>query len=439
MVYSTASVNTLFNPKQPIVAFCRMTLCLAWAWVRYTPHWRHMKTRPHTEDTNPVVSEADIQVRPPVSGTVREHRTIDVYRLRHSIRARDPRAPRILSRTSGLFVFLLPTFRSSFFRFSSTMMVGLQVVNDTIVAVGKPFTAYSPHEHHVRDAMFIITCFFPMLGAGLILLARDGWWIRRARLSAQTVLAAWLISITAFGIVIYLQHGMTTRGTFVLAIMHEQIELLLDCVLLGCGARRSFATTWIFGVVMLTAVLALPSMSSVFMFAAIIGGGNDAFMVLLFWYGKQYWFAVAALGHLISAIMVFTEVIGNIGVVTYNVMIFLSIAFHVGATVFGVMELDQSGKQNNDEESAHSLHDFISAHHTHHAAEGGMPNPLAAVSITNTKIITLAILGLLGSTGVTLFLAFVLPNIVDEVAQAIVFVVVGVVVAGVVSFSKWFY
>lgn len=106
---------------------------------------------------------------------------------------------------------------------------------------------------------------------------------------------------------------------------------------------------------------------------------------------------------------------------------------------WGVMELDQSGKQNNDEESAHSLHDFISAHHTHHAAEGGMPNPLAAVSITNTKIITLAILGLLGSTGVTLFLAFVLPNIVDEVAQAIVFVVVGVVVAGVLSFSKWFY
>lgn len=62
----------------------------------------------------------------------------------------------------------------------------------------------------------------------------------------------------------------------------------------------------------------------------------------MFLYGKQYWFALAALGHLVrgtvwplrgshlgiaqaSAIMVFAEAVRNIGVVPYNVVIFLSV------------------------------------------------------------------------------------------------------------------
>lgn len=62
----------------------------------------------------------------------------------------------------------------------------------------------------------------------------------------------------------------------------------------------------------------------------------------MFLYGKQYWFALAAFGHLVcgivghlrgshldiaqaSAIMVFAEAVRNIGVVPYNVIIFLSV------------------------------------------------------------------------------------------------------------------
>jgi hypothetical protein len=100
-------------------------------------------------------------------------------------------------------------------------MAPIQLINDTIVAVGKQYADYSAHEHSVRDAMFVLTCVLPMLGMGLVLLTRDGWWKQHQRLSLQTVGAAWLGSITIFGIMIYCQHGITTRTTFILAVFHE--------------------------------------------------------------------------------------------------------------------------------------------------------------------------------------------------------------------------
>lgn len=100
------------------------------------------------------------------------------------------------------------------------MAPGLQVANDTIFAVGKPFAEYTPRELRVREAMFVLTCALPMLAAGLILLLREGWWKSRQRLSIQTLSAAWLISVTAVGIATYFQPGVTTRTTFVLAILH---------------------------------------------------------------------------------------------------------------------------------------------------------------------------------------------------------------------------
>lgn len=101
------------------------------------------------------------------------------------------------------------------------MAPGLQVVNDTLVAVGKPFSEFTPRELNVREAMLILTCALPMLGTGLILLARDGWWKQHQRLSIQTVSAAWLGSVAIVGVVTYFQRGVTTRGTFVLAVLHE--------------------------------------------------------------------------------------------------------------------------------------------------------------------------------------------------------------------------
>ncbi|KZV88171.1 hypothetical protein EXIGLDRAFT_839438 [Exidia glandulosa HHB12029] len=267
------------------------------------------------------------------------------------------------------------------------MSTRMQLVNDTIVAVGKPFEEYTPREHHVRDAMFILTCALPLLGTGLVLLARDGWWKAHARLSIQTVGAAWLASITAFGIMIYAQHCITTRSTFILAVFHEQVEVLLDCVLLGLSARRSFAYTWGFGFVLLLAVLVIPTMSTVFMTAAIIGGGNDALIVLLFLYGKQYWFALGALGHLASAILVFTEVIRNIGVVPYNALIFISVWIHAGCTVMGIWQLQDK----------------------YHEYEGALVNPLGEVKFSKRTLLYLSIFAITGSTGVTLFLAYILP------------------------------
>ncbi|KAH7097091.1 hypothetical protein BKA62DRAFT_744916 [Auriculariales sp. MPI-PUGE-AT-0066] len=220
-------------------------------------------------------------------------------------------------------------------------MAPIQLINDAIVSFGKQYADYTAHEHAVRDAMFVLTCALPTIGMAVMLFSRGGWWKEDQRLSMQTVGAAWLASITIFGITIYLQHGVTTRTTFILAVFHEQIEVLIDCVLLGFSSRKSFTYTWVFGLVMLLAVLVIPTMDNVFIAAAIIGGGNDALIALLFLYGKQWYFALGALGHLFSAIMVFTEVIRNIGVVPYNALIFLSVWAHVGFTVMGVMRQEE--------------------------------------------------------------------------------------------------
>ena len=266
-------------------------------------------------------------------------------------------------------------------------MAPIQLINDAIVSLGKQYADYDAHEHAVRDAMFVMTCVLPILGTGIVLLTRDGWWKQHQRLSIQTVSAAWLFSITIFGIIIYLQHGVTTRTTFIFAVFHEQVEVLLDCVLLGFTARRAFTYTWLFGLVMLFAVLVVPTMSQVFIVAAIIGGGNDALIALLFLYGKQWWFAFAALGHLASAIMVFTEVIRNIGVVPYNAIIFLTVCAHTGFTVIGIMQASDR---------------FLEYH-------GKLMNPLEHVSFKPSTLLKLVILALIGSVGVTLYLAFILP------------------------------
>ena len=159
-------------------------------------------------------------------------------------------------------------------------------------------------------------------------------------------------------------------------------------MLLGYTARRAFTYTWIFGLVMLFAVLVIPTLSQVFIVAAIIGGGNDALIGLLFLYGKQYWFGFAALGHLASAILVFTQVIRNIGVVPYNALICVSVFAHVGLTVLGIMRTEER------------FHEY----------KGPLANPLEATYFRRGVLVRLAIVALIGSTGVTLFLAFVLPH-----------------------------
>lgn len=100
------------------------------------------------------------------------------------------------------------------------MAPGLRIINDTIIASGKQYEDFTPRELNVGAAMFILLWVLPTLGSVLILLARNGWWKQHQRLSIQTVMAAWLISIEVVGIVNYLQHGKTTRSMFIFATLH---------------------------------------------------------------------------------------------------------------------------------------------------------------------------------------------------------------------------
>jgi len=173
-----------------------------------------------------------------------------------------------------------------------------------------------------------------------------------------------------------------------LAILHEEIEVVLDCVLLGLSTRTTFAVTWIFSIVLFSVTLLAPSMSTVFMTSSVIGGGNDFLIFLLLLHGRQYWLALGALGHVFSAVVVFTEVIKNFGVIPYNFLIFLGLSAHVGFTVMGI--LSQTEKLDSYDEPS--------------------GNPLAGVKFTVRTFLTLVGYSLVGSTIITLVLSYVAPG-----------------------------
>lgn len=152
--------------------------------------------------------------------------------------------------------------------------------------------------------------------------------------------------------------------------------------------------------------------------------------------------------------MVFTEVIRNIGVVPYNAVIFLSLWYarlpfrsrclsqcfccsvHVGATVIGIMQLEEPQR----EDGAVHLDDYeggspVSAP-SGAPSDGPMRNPLASTTFSKRTLLKLVGLGLLGSTGVTLYLAFVLPSGVGQLWHAAVFVAAGVALIGVLTMFK---
>lgn len=261
---------------------------------------------------------------------------------------------------------------------------GLTIVNDTIIASGPPYSAYTPRDLRVGDAGFVLVCALPPLGAFLVLLARDGWWKKGQRLSIQTVAAVWLLSIGGVGFASAFLHGATPRAMFVYASLHAQVEVVLDAVLLGLSARTAFALAWAQGLVLFLATLALPSPQGVFVVSSIIGGGNDAFFFLLYLYGKQYLFALGVFGHLLSGGAVFGAFIHNIGAVPYNALLFVGLWLNVGFTVAGIVQNEAK----------------------HHEFEGAMVNPLDGVRFSKRTLLILAGVALTSSVVVTLLLVY---------------------------------
>ena len=96
----------------------------------------------------------------------------------------------------------------------------IHILNDTIVPAHGSYASLTPREIHVRDAMFLITLFAPLVAAGFSLLATQRWYLPKRAFSYGVLSAAWFTTVSLFGTLVFFQKGETDRLTFMLAIVH---------------------------------------------------------------------------------------------------------------------------------------------------------------------------------------------------------------------------
>lgn len=237
----------------------------------------------------------------------------------------------------------------------------IKIVNDTIESTGTPYDELNAREKNTRDAMFAITVLAPIAGAFLAANFAPGPdfdWARRPGGSAHAressdkndceeeraksfrynkIAALWFLSVGIFGALQYLQSGRSTRSTFVFALAHNQIEVLLICLLLKLPTTFSVGAAIVHGFVMYPMAMFARSMATVYISVAVTGGAIDFFIASLLFYGQQWILAIGAFGHVFTAISVFTDIIDNFGVLPYNLCIFLGLWTHIGFTVIGIL------------------------------------------------------------------------------------------------------
>ena len=62
-------------------------------------------------------------------------------------------------------------------------------------------------------------------------------------------------------------------------MVDRQVEVLMNCLLLKFTVRKSLILAGLWGFVLFTATLALPSISLVFIATSVLGGANDFVVV----------------------------------------------------------------------------------------------------------------------------------------------------------------
>ncbi|KAG8897914.1 hypothetical protein FRB99_007795 [Tulasnella sp. 403] len=289
----------------------------------------------------------------------------------------------------------------------------LHVVNDTILASGKQFEDYTPREIGVRDAMIIITLFGPVVAAFFCFGALPKWPARKTWYTFANVAGLWFLSIGLVGIALFFFPGRTTRQVFIIAILHGQIEVVMNMLLLGFNAHQALAVTWTWASVQYGLTLGIKSPLLLFCVVSTVGGVNDFLMVLSLGYGKQWGLALGAVFHLvsdlappyspalftsISAVTVFVGISDNFGVVPWNLSTFFGLWGHVFFTVGGIINAPRRVLAPATPEQETIEYDDPPA------------NPLYAVKFTPKTIAILLAICFAASLTVTLLLAFVLPS-----------------------------
>ncbi|KAF8212862.1 hypothetical protein K438DRAFT_1957448 [Mycena galopus ATCC 62051] len=221
------------------------------------------------------------------------------------------------------------------------MPPSFQVIDDNVIPHGGSYDTITPREHTVRNAMLVMTVAAPILGSFIILLFSRKGWSYRSYWSYPRLAILWFWSVAIFGTLVFYQRGMTNRTTFMFAILHTQVEVLMNGLLLNFTVRNSLVMAGLWGFVLFTATLALPNISLVFIASSVLGGANDFVVVLLLAYGKKWLYAAGALFHVITAVLVFLDSAIFLDVVVYNTSIFISLWLYIVFTTAAVLRNSQ--------------------------------------------------------------------------------------------------
>ncbi|KAG9024756.1 hypothetical protein FRB95_011129 [Tulasnella sp. JGI-2019a] len=271
----------------------------------------------------------------------------------------------------------------------------LKVVNDTIWATGTGVDEYTHREVNVRNAMFVLTCIMPVVAAAFAFFGTPHWSRRFTLFSFSKIVSLWFLSIGVVGIAIFYLPGQAPRILFIWAILHGQIEVVLNMLLLGFKGPQALAATWVFGLVQYGLTLSVKFPLTVFVIAAIVGGANDFLIFEALWVGGQKGLAAGAMCHIIGAVTVFVGIGVNIGVVPWNAITFFSLWGHIFFMLRYILAGPIVVKDPTVPEAELEYEDQPN-------------NPLQHFHFSGALIAKLIGFGLVNSTVVTLLIVFVL-------------------------------
>ncbi|KAF7349676.1 hypothetical protein MSAN_01694200 [Mycena sanguinolenta] len=284
------------------------------------------------------------------------------------------------------------------------MPPSFQVIDDTVVPHGGSYDTITPREYTVRNAMLVMTVAAPIIGSFIIFLFSRKGWSYKSSWSYPRLAILWFCSVAIFGTLVFYQRGMTNRTTFMFAILHTQVEVLMNGLLLNFTVRKSLVIAGLWGFVLFTATLALPNISLVFIAASVLGGANDFVVVLLLAYGKKWLYAAGALFHVMSAVLVFLDSAIFIDVVLYNTSIFISLWLYIAFTTAAILRSSQIADTGFVRLPLVDQHGEAAGHAMSDDQLTNVQNPMHDVKVPPCALRAIIAISLLGSGFFTLLI-----------------------------------
>ncbi|KAF8637807.1 hypothetical protein AX16_010725 [Volvariella volvacea WC 439] len=135
----------------------------------------------------------------------------------------------------------------------------MSIVNDTIVTHEGSFDL-TPREDNVRDAMLIMRIAAPIIASVIIWIFSPKGWSYSSAWTFNRLAIIWFWSVGIVGLWVHFQERKTTRATLVLAILHTQVEVLINSLLLGLSLGKAATLAGIWGLITYPPTLMVPSM-----------------------------------------------------------------------------------------------------------------------------------------------------------------------------------